>query len=118
MTLVQKRRELVIRRLGRVKYRLRLLPRETHGVESERSPPSRDPGARYRVEKRAEYNPALVRRGSLTIWMPPEAIAACVRTQVAGVGGRRVDLGRCSGIWPTTAPDRGHAGIDHRLARS
>jgi transposase len=34
------------------------------------------PRARYKVENWAEYDEALVRRGSLTVWVTPEAIAA------------------------------------------
>jgi len=38
------------------------------------------PKARYKVENWAEYNAALVRRGSLTVWVTPEAIAAWTPT--------------------------------------
>jgi hypothetical protein len=34
------------------------------------------PKARYKIENWAEYNTALRRRGSLTVWVTPEAIAA------------------------------------------
>jgi hypothetical protein len=34
------------------------------------------PRARYKVENWAEYDAALIRRGSLTVWVTPEAIAA------------------------------------------
>jgi hypothetical protein len=36
------------------------------------------PKARYRIENWAEYDAALRRRGSLTVWVTPEAIAAWV----------------------------------------
>jgi hypothetical protein len=34
------------------------------------------PKARYRVSNWGEYNQALPERGSLTVWVTPEAIAA------------------------------------------
>jgi Transposase DDE domain len=34
------------------------------------------PRARYKIENWAEYDAALRRRGSLTVWVTPEAIAA------------------------------------------
>jgi hypothetical protein len=34
------------------------------------------PKARYKIENWAEYDAALRRRGSLTVWVTPEAIAA------------------------------------------
>jgi hypothetical protein len=37
------------------------------------------PKARYKIENWAEYNTALRRRGSLTVWVTPEAIAAWAR---------------------------------------
>jgi hypothetical protein len=39
------------------------------------------PKARYQIENWAEYNAALRRRGSLTVWVTPKAIAACVLTE-------------------------------------
>jgi hypothetical protein len=36
----------------------------------------RIPRARYRVTNRPEYDGALQRRGSLTVWVTPEALAA------------------------------------------
>lgn len=36
----------------------------------------RIPRTRYKVENWAEYDAALVRRGSLTVWVTPEAITA------------------------------------------
>ena len=36
------------------------------------------PKARYKIENWAEYDAALRRRGSLTVWVTPEAIAAWV----------------------------------------
>ena len=36
------------------------------------------PKAQYRIENRAEYDAALRRRGNLTVWVTPEAIAAWV----------------------------------------
>jgi hypothetical protein len=38
----------------------------------------RVPKARYKIENWAEYDAALRRRGSLTVWVTPEAIAAWV----------------------------------------
>jgi hypothetical protein len=39
------------------------------------------PKARYKIENRAEYDAALRRRGSLTVWVTPEAIAAWIRNR-------------------------------------
>jgi hypothetical protein len=36
------------------------------------------PKARYKIENWAEYDAALRRRGSLTVWVTPEVIAAWV----------------------------------------
>src|SRR3712207_7600406 len=47
----------------------------------------RIPKARYKIENWAEYDAALRRRGSLTVWVTPEAIAAWVPAQ-AGRRGR------------------------------
>ena len=44
------------------------------------------PKARYRVENWAEYDAALVRRGSLTVWVTPEAIAAWTPEQTGRRG--------------------------------
>jgi hypothetical protein len=38
----------------------------------------RIPKVRYKIDNRAEYDAALHRRGSLTVWVTPEAIAAWV----------------------------------------
>ena len=44
------------------------------------------PKARYRIENWAEYDAALRRRGSLTVWVTPEAIAAWVPTETGRRG--------------------------------
>jgi hypothetical protein len=44
------------------------------------------PKARYKIENWAEYDAALRRRGSLTVWVTPEAIAAWAPA-VTGRGG-------------------------------
>ena len=41
----------------------------------------RIPRARYKVENGAEYDAALGRRGSLTVWVTPAAIAAWTPAQ-------------------------------------
>ncbi|CAO3356309.1 hypothetical protein [Azospirillum palustre] len=52
------------------------------------------PRARYRVENWAAYDAALRRRGDLTIWVSPEAIAAWTPPAT----GRRGRPSRCSDI--------------------
>src|SRR4051812_30856342 len=37
---------------------------------------TRSPGARYKVRNWPEYDRALQQRGSLTVWVTPEALAA------------------------------------------
>jgi hypothetical protein len=44
------------------------------------------PKARYRIENWAEYDAALVRRGSLTVWVTPEVIAAWTPAQTGRRG--------------------------------
>jgi hypothetical protein len=44
------------------------------------------PKARYKIENWAEYDAALRRRGSLTVRVTPEAIAACRRRPGGGDG--------------------------------
>src|SRR3954469_1018319 len=57
------------------------------------------PKARYKIENWAEYDAALRRRGSLTVWVTPEAIVAWTPDRAPGPtanllrrgGGSRVD---------------------------
>ena len=46
------------------------------------------PKARYKIENWAEYDAALRRRGSLTVWVTPEAIAAWAPARPGGGAGR------------------------------
>ena len=47
------------------------------------------PKARYKIENWAEYDAALRRRGSLTVWVTPEAIAAWMPAATAQEIGHR-----------------------------
>ena len=46
----------------------------------------RIPKARYKIDNWAEYDAALRRRGSLTVWVTPEAIAAWAPAQTGRRG--------------------------------
>ncbi len=55
---------------------------------------TRSPGARYRVTNWPAYDRALQQRGSLTVWVTPEALAAWhpARTGRRGRSPRYADL--------------------------
>jgi hypothetical protein len=53
-----------------------LTPRALMPYKANESRRHKIPKARYKIENWAEYNTALRRRGSLTVWVTPEAIAA------------------------------------------
>ena len=81
------------------------------------------PKAWYKIENWAEYDAALRRRGSLTVWVTPEAIAAWAPAQT-GWRGRRLlrrrdrDRADCpAGVQSAVAPDRRPAGLDPGSAR-
>ena len=71
------------------------------------------PKMRYRVTNWPDYDAALVRRGSLTLWITEEALAAWHAPVTGKRGGQPVysDLaietsGPSSGVSPAAAPDR------------
>ena len=77
------------------------------------------PKAKYKVTNWPDYDDALVRRGSLTVWVTEEAIAAWHAPATGKRGGQPVysDLAIETGlalrlISPRAAPDRGNARID------
>src|SRR4051794_18920659 len=93
----------------------------------------RIPKARYKVANWAEYDAALRRRGSLTVWVTPEAIAAWTPAPTGRRGPPRdySDIALESGLMLRLAPrlredklrsavgsDRRPAGLDHGAARS
>src|SRR3954463_8685185 len=75
----------------------------------------RIPRARYRVSNWPEYDRALQQRGSLTVWVTPEALAAWhpPKTRVGGAGRARTRTSRHLVAWiggvgalsPTRAQD-------------
>ncbi len=82
------------------------------------------PKARYRVANWPEYDAALVRRGSLTIWFTQEAVAAWHAPATGERGGQPVYSALAIDtslalrlVLPTAASDRGHAAIDRRGAQ-
>jgi hypothetical protein len=78
--------------------------------------------ARYKIESWAEYDAALRQRGSLTVWVTPEAIAAWLRAAGSAAGLlRRRDRDRvdaAAGVRPALAPDRGPARLGYGPAWS
>src|SRR4051812_34201857 len=80
------------------------------------------PKARYKIGNWAEYDAALRRRGSLTVWVTPEAIAAWAPA-ATGQRGRPRDYSdvaiddAAAGVRSALASDRGYAGLDHGPAR-
>src|SRR3954465_12392299 len=82
----------------------------------------RIPKARYKIGNWAEYDAALRRRGSLTVWVTPEAIVAWApaptgrrsRPRNYSDGAIETGLMPAAGVRSTLASDRGYAGIDHR----
>src|SRR4051794_1109541 len=79
------------------------------------------PKARYKIGNWAEYDTALRQRGSLTVWVTPEAIAAWAPAATGRRGWPRdysdvaIDDAAPS-VRPAVAPDRRHVGVDHRSA--
>ena len=62
------------------------------------------PKVKYRVTNWPEYDVALVRRGSLTVWMTEEAIAAW-QAPATGISGWSTDLlGNCHRDEPRAPP--------------
>ena len=58
------------------RYRGRLLNPRALMPYKANEPRQKIPKARYKIDNWAEYDAALRRRGSLTVWVTPEAIAA------------------------------------------
>jgi hypothetical protein len=52
--------------------------------------PPQDSGAKYRVTNCPEYNAALVKRGSLTVWITEEAVAAWQAPATGQRGGQPI----------------------------
>src|SRR5215213_7625313 len=85
----------------------------------------RIPRARYRVSNWPEYDRALQQRGSLTVWMTPEALAAWQPTQDGSAGPVTHVLGyrdrdrapAAPGLWPALAADRRPAALARHPAR-
>src|SRR3954453_10150446 len=83
------------------------------------------PSARYRVMNWPEYDAALVRRGSLTVWITEEAMEAWHAPATGERGGQPIysavghrDGPRASpGIPSAAASGRGYAAIHRRRAR-
>src|ERR1700753_2429645 len=83
------------------------------------------PKARYRVTNWPEYDAALVKRGSLTVWITEEAVAAWHAPATGerggaggGFGDSHRDGARAAPCIPSaTSSDRRHAALDCRRAR-
>src|SRR5271170_4994409 len=83
------------------------------------------PKARYRVTNWPEYDAALVRRGSLTLWFTEEAVAAW-RAPATGVRGGQpiywataIETGLTLRLVPpAAASNRRPAAIDRQFARA
>ena len=81
----------------------------------------KNPKAKYRVTNWPESDAALVRRGSLTVWMTEDAIAAWQAPATGKRGGQpiysAIAIETCLALPPglssATATDRGYAAV-HR----
>ena len=62
----------------------------THAVYVQRKPPPPIPTAKYRVTNWPEYDAALVKRGSLTVWFTHEAVAAWQAPATGKRGGQPI----------------------------
>ena len=82
------------------------------------------PKARYKIANWAEYDAALRRRGSLTVWVTPEALAAWTPARTGKRGRPRsysdiaIEAGLCCAwLRSSMASDRRHAEVGHGAAR-
>src|SRR4051812_30789316 len=84
----------------------------------------RIPRARYRVSNWPEYDRALQQRGSLTVWVMPEALAAWHPPKMDRRGRSRTYSDRdrdrapaAPGLWSALAADRRPAALARHPAR-
>src|SRR4051812_8357738 len=63
---------------------------ETDAVQVQRNPPPQISTTKYRVTNWPEYGAALVRRGSLTVWIAEEAVAAWQAPPTGKRGGQPI----------------------------
>src|SRR3569623_939227 len=83
------------------------------------------PRARYRVSNWPEYDRALQQRGSLTVWVTPEALAAWPPPKTGSAGPVTHVLGHrdrdrapaAPGLWSALAADRRPAALARHPAR-